>query len=309
MEMDGEVVGALYSQRIDNMDRLLQCKLSEVGSLHDDGGKVVQMLGLNVLPERQHLGLGDQLLDLILLRSGLQGGVGQVAGITRCKDFRGRTLEELHDYIQKRTDAGQLADPILQFHYSHGAKILGAVPDYRPEDTDNLGAGVLLSYDLGATSAASVSPQTATDCQVAKAVTDTKSQLESCLRNLLGPSRQAAFSWKHPLREMGLDSLNLLEFRTLLQQTFGRPFSSTFFFSHPTLSEVGRYLDETTSDSSPVETNPPTGGVSLESKSGPALRIEEQTQIAGSHGLIAVIGMAGKFPGCAGLDQFWDMLK
>ena len=71
-----------------------------------------------------------------------------------------------------------------------------------------------------------------------------RSQLENCLRNLLGPSRQAAFSWKRPLREMGLDSLNLLEFRVLLEQTFGRPFSTTFFFSHPTLLDIKRYLEE-----------------------------------------------------------------
>ena len=55
---------------------------------------VVQLLGLNVLPEKQHLGLGDQLLDLMLMRSELQGGVRQVAGITRCKNFRGQSLAE-----------------------------------------------------------------------------------------------------------------------------------------------------------------------------------------------------------------------
>jgi acyl transferase domain-containing protein/acyl carrier protein/2-polyprenyl-3-methyl-5-hydroxy-6-metoxy-1,4-benzoquinol methylase len=314
IEMDGEVVGVVYSQRVADVDRLRECKYQELASLQDDHGSVVQLVTVNVLPAVQHLGLGSQLLELMLMRSALLGGVCQVAGITRCKDFRGQTLRELGEYVEQRNDSGQPVDPILQFHHSHGAKFLGTVAHYRPEDADNLGAGVLLCYDLDVPG---------TSLQPAKCLpsgldpttySDTKSRLEACLRRLLGLSRQAAFSWKRPLREMGLDSLNLLEFRTLLQQTFGLPFSPTFFFSHPTLLDIRRYLNETVGDSGHAASAPPAARVTLEDNVTPLVGSETHMREAPAHikgrqELIAVIGMAGQFPGSAGLEGFWDLLR
>ncbi len=312
LEIDGQIVGVVYSQRIADVEHLRDCKLQKVIGLADENGSVVQLLGLNVLPKMQHLGLGDQLLDLMLMRSALQGGVRQVAGITRCKNFHGHSLEEFAGYIEKRDASGGPVDPILQFHHRHGAKFLGMVADYRPEDADNLGAGVLLCYDLGAPGTMPGAKSQIIGSR-ASAANDLKSQLEACLRTLLGPSRQAAFSWKRPFREMGLDSLNLLEFRTLLQQTFGRPFSPTYFFSHPTLLDVKRYLDESSKEGGHATSTQVTERVDLERRVAlatepPARASETPTYVAGHQGSIAVIGMASRFPGCANLEEYWQLL-
>ena len=72
---------------------------------------------------------------------------------------------------------------------------------------------------------------------------DTESRLETCTRALLGPARQAAFAWQRPMRDMGLDSLDLLQFRSLLEQAFNVALSPTFFFAHPTLRDVANYLE------------------------------------------------------------------
>jgi acyl transferase domain-containing protein/acyl carrier protein len=312
LELDGNIVGVVYSQRVAGVERLRGCKFQNVVGLGDENGSVVQLLGLNVLPEVQHLGLGDQLLDLMLMRSALQGGVRQVAGVTRCKNFPGQSLEELADYLEQRDASGRPVDLILRFHHSHGAKFLGMVPNYRPEDAENLGAGVLLCYDLGAPGA-TLSANSQVIGSGASAGSDLKSQLEACLRTLLGPSRQVAFSWKRPLREMGLDSLNLLEFRTLLQQTFGQPFSPTFFFSHPTLLDIKRYLDESPKERGCDTSTQATERVNLERRvtlaPEPLTRVSETpTDVSGHQGSVAVIGMAGRFPGCSDLEEYWQLL-
>jgi hypothetical protein len=132
LELRGEVVSVIYTQRIASVDGLRTSCLQKIPALHDGNGSVVQLLGLNVLPEVRHLGLGDRLLDLMLMRSSLQGGVREVAGITRCKNFHGSTLQELSNYVRERDASGQPLDPILQFHFGHGAELLEVVANFRP---------------------------------------------------------------------------------------------------------------------------------------------------------------------------------
>jgi acyl transferase domain-containing protein/SAM-dependent methyltransferase/acyl carrier protein len=310
LELHEEVVGVIYSQRIADLDRLRCCKFQEIPELHDESGSIVQLLGLNVLPEMRHLGLGDRLLDLMLMRSSLQGGVRQVAGITRCKDFRGRTLEELAAYVRQRDAAGHPIDPILQFHHGHGAELLELVAGFRPEDSDNLGAGVLLRYDL-ATPGMAAPFTTDLAGHTPAAAADTGTRLESCLRGLLGRKRGAAFSWTRPLREMGLDSLDLLALRSLLQQTFEKPLSPTFFFSHPTLQDIQRFFDQTPARTAAVnsvatehvrfDVDEPGMEMTISTPDASAPAADARTPIA-------VVGMAGRFPGGANLDDYWSLL-
>jgi acyl transferase domain-containing protein/SAM-dependent methyltransferase/NAD(P)-dependent dehydrogenase (short-subunit alcohol dehydrogenase family)/acyl carrier protein len=307
LELHGEVVGVIYSQRIADLERLRRCRMQELSRLHDDRGSIVQLLGLNVLPEVRHLGLGDRLLDLMLMRSSLQGGVRQVAGVTRCKDFRGRTLEELAAYVRQRDAAGHPIDPILQFHHSHGAELLELVADFRPEDSDNLGAGVLLRYDLKTPGIAA--PITADSGQHAPtAAADTATRLESCLRGLLGPKKGAAFSWTRPLREMGLDSLDLLALRTLLQQSFEQPLSPTFFFSHPTLQDIRRFFDRAPDDSERIRFDAPEPATTAPNAPPTPERSAVALPATPSRTAIALVGMAGRFPGGSNLDDYWTLL-
>ncbi|MCK8516803.1 SDR family NAD(P)-dependent oxidoreductase [Methylonatrum kenyense] len=313
VELDGEVVGAVYSQRVRDLDALRDCRFTELPRLHEPQGSVVQLLAINVLPEKQHLGLGDQLLNLMLMRSALQGGVHTVAGITRCKAFDGTDLDALAEYIEARDSVGRAVDPILQFHQSHGARFLGLVPDYRPEDTDNLGAGVLLCYALhGARDDFVASGMRAAGPAEAM---DTPARLEACFRSVLGPGRRQAFSWDRPLREMGLDSLDLLSFRNLLEQDFGGSFPPTFYFSHPTLSDIRRYLDERGDGTGAARSAmPPTGAGLLQ---GPVKQVGQRRtddrEAAESAGIgphaIVVIGMAGRFPGAIDLNAYWRLLE
>lgn len=302
IEVRGEVLGVIYSQRIADIDRLRACRFEDLASLHDDHGSVVQLLGLNVFPESRHLGLGDRLLDLMLMRSSLQGGVKQVAGITRCKDFRGKTLDELASYVQARDTNGHPIDPILQFHNGHGAEFLDVVIGFRPEDTDNLGAGVLLRYDLVTPGLAHERAGPTLTVPNASGSADTGTRLEACLRTLLGRRRQSAFSWTLPLRDIGLDSLDLLGLRTQLQQMFEQPLSPTFFFSYPTLRDIQSFFDKTPVQDPQVDVDEPV----LETEEVP--QQQASAPLPQNRAAIAVVGMAGRFPGGTDLEGFWNVL-
>jgi microcystin synthetase protein McyG len=302
IEVRGEVLGVIYSQRIADLERLRACRFEDLASLHDDHGSVVQLLGLNVFPESRHLGLGDRLLDLMLMRSSLQGGVKQVAGITRCKDFRGKTLDELASHVRARDTNGHPIDPILQFHNGHGAEFLDVVIGFRPEDTDNLGAGVLLRYDLVTPGLAPELAGPTLTVPSASGSADIGTRLEACLRTLLGRRRQSAFSWTLPLRDIGLDSLDLLGLRTQLQQMFEQPLSPTFFFSYPTLRDIRSFFDKTPVQDPQVDVDEPV----LETEEVP--QQQASAPRPQNRAAIAVVGMAGRFPGGTDLEGFWNVL-
>ena len=64
------------------------------------------------------------------------------------------------------------------------------------------------------------------------------------LKSLLGVERMESLSGDTPLMESGMDSLELLEFRAVLERKFGIKLKSTFFFSYKTLIAVAEYLSE-----------------------------------------------------------------
>lgn len=309
LEFDGEVVAAIYSQRIHDFEQLCGCRYADLSKLHDETGSTVQLLAISVSPEQQHLGLGDDLLDLMLMRSALQPGVRQATAITRCRDFRGATLAELDAYVRQTDDAGRLVDPILLFHQSHGAKFDGVLRDCRPEDEDNLGTGVLIHYELESLFLGD-SDQDARSTRNGEAWRDVGGSLESAMLGVLGPGRRDAFGWTRPLRDMALDSLDLLGFRTLLQRMFGRSIPPTLFFSCPTLADIRRHIEASADDSAAGANKRMTDPVSLADISvlEPAADTAAAVARNSDQGPIAVVGMAGRFPGCADLEGYWDLL-
>lgn len=148
LEMDGQIVGVIYSQRISSAGVLKNATYAEVQSLHIRQGKVIQLLGINILPELQDKGLGDQIREFMLQLCALKGGIERVVGVTRCKNYVLHTHIPIEEYISQHNELGQLLDPILRFHQQGGATIKGIIPNYRPEDVDNLGNGILIEYDI-----------------------------------------------------------------------------------------------------------------------------------------------------------------
>lgn len=244
LEVDGNIVGALYAQRTDAIEPLKECQHDALTQLYQARGCYVQLLGLYIVPASHGQGYSDALIEWMLTYVRALDGVRGVLGITRCADFVShREAFSLEQYVHTRNDRGQPLDPMLYFHVSHGARLHGTVPGYRPEDKDNHGAGVLIEYCLQSMAKSGIARARPTP-QIAQLVGDTVLQV-------LGEERAAAYDDQVPLMSMGLTSLELLELRRLLIDCIGQPLDATFFFRCGTPQVVIREL---TSHMSPSAT-------------------------------------------------------
>src|SRR5262249_4418229 len=145
LEKEGKTLGVIYSQRIASTDALMTCAAADVHKLHQDSGAIIQLLAVNIDPQAQDLGYGDQLLEFMLQQCGLIPGVKQVVGVTLCKNYDAESSQSFEEYIRLQ-GGGQ--DPVLAFHEAQGAEIEKATRGYPRRDRPNRGNGVLVSYDI-----------------------------------------------------------------------------------------------------------------------------------------------------------------
>jgi acyl transferase domain-containing protein/acyl carrier protein/SAM-dependent methyltransferase len=283
LEIEGRLVAALSSQRVASVQALETARFDTLAAMHSPDGPVLQLLGLNVSPEWGSQSLGAQLADVVFDWCRLRGDIEAVAGLTRCKDFP-TSGEASYSAWVHRSDNGLPADPILKFHAGRGARIRAIVPGYRPEDTDNLGHGVLIEYSL--------QQERPTNEAVQQRPADALAAVEAGVRRFLRHSA-GAYSPDAPLREMGFDSLDLMELRVTLGREFAVELDASFFFEYSTPRAIARHLSATPHPEPASESALPT----------PA------THIPTSDDPIAIIGMACRFPG--GVDSpesFWNLL-
>lgn len=249
--LEGQVVSVIYTQRIETVETLKSSTFRTLSSLQVREGPVLQLLSLNTHPDMQGLGLGDQLRKFTLQWAVLKGDVKWVAGVTRCKSYVNHSHLSMREYVEKRNERAEVFDPILRFHVGGGASIVSLVPNYRPEDSDNQGFGILIRYELHET----LETQQANETQVEfprKSLDSAKSWdfsdlVEQSIETVLGKKRMEGFSSKRPLKEIGCDSLELLEIRSLLVRSLMEnglmvKMDSKFFFDYSTPAAIADYL-------------------------------------------------------------------
>ncbi|MCP4457815.1 MAG: polyketide synthase, partial [Cytophagales bacterium] len=332
LEMGGEVLGVIYSQRIESTEKLQGETFLNVQRLHNEQGEVVQFLALNVHPKVQNLHLGDQLLEFMLQRCSVMNGVTSVVGVTLCTDYDSEGALSFHEYIHYRDGQGKIFDTMLSFHESHGATIERALKGYRPEDTANEGFGPLISYDILAQrnlhclqkyrGEREEEKKTATSSIL---ITENISQrsitsfLEDKIKALLGESN-SGFEIDRPLMEMGLDSADLLELQNQIIKKFETSLEPSFFFQYTTVGKVVEYLVSTLSISNEAGENV---SVLKESKFYEDKGLVDTTNTPGSVHLlrspqsdgieetdVAIVGISCKLPG--GIEttgELWELLK
>jgi acyl transferase domain-containing protein len=323
LRVSDRIVGAIYSQRIAQEDRLKNVSYEEVLSLHDPAGKIIQLLGMNVLPEMQQQGLGDQFLEFVLHDLSVRNDVGRVVGITRCKQYPRSGAIPFEEYVKLRNATGQLVDPVLHFHEHHGAIIKAPVFNYRPADLDNLGWGVLIEYNLHSLGEDSDDrPNPSEPLSNGSVPISSISEIvrESvCL--VLGPKRRATYSPHAALMDMGLDSLELLELRSLLSTRLREPLVSTFFFEYGSPEAIVEFFQNRRIPRLEPVGSPAVSGNPLlaipESESKGHGGLTEMTVLA-SGGTsqsekdgksIAIIGIGCRFPGARHPEEFWKLLR
>ncbi|WP_376945430.1 GNAT family N-acetyltransferase [Azorhizophilus paspali] len=301
LELDGEVVGVIYSQRIMEIDDLFGVNFATVDQLYHTEGGIVQIQSLNILPAHQYSGYGDQLLEFMLQYCTLLNGVDTVVGVTRCKDYPKYRQIPLSDYIHSRNERGILLDPVLRFHELHGARTERLVAGYRPADHDNSGYGVLVHYDLASRQRQELQPIAAPMALPAVSVDDAVRQ---GINRCLSQSEDSRLSPCHSLMELGLDSADLLALGEQLGATFGLALEQTFFFRYNSIDKIVAVLKErlegrasSLDDSRPPNHKP----AKTSSKKPPSTSIE-------SHDDFVIIGISGCFPG-GELEDFWAAVR
>jgi acyl transferase domain-containing protein/enoyl-CoA hydratase/carnithine racemase/acyl carrier protein/GNAT superfamily N-acetyltransferase len=300
LERAGRVLGVIYSQRIAEVEALDQASATNVHRLHDDAGSNIQLLAINVDPDAQNFGYGDQLLEFMLQRCGLVSGVDRVVAVTLCKDFNAGGAQSIDRYIQLQ---GNEQDAVLAFHQTHGATVVKAVPGYRPQDRANGGHGVLVTYDIRHREPRSKQGDVVITNRV---VTMLPRQLEQFIHEsvteLLGVDARE-FQVDRPLMEMGLDSADLLKLQLKVEERLGCRLQAGFFFEFNSTRKVTDRLLTLVKFDSPGERKPPESDDNSDGRgSSPKKAKSLDTDIA-------IIGMSCKLPG--GIEtpeQLWQTL-
>ncbi|WP_110934011.1 non-ribosomal peptide synthetase/type I polyketide synthase [Paenibacillus bouchesdurhonensis] len=107
--------------------------------------------------------------------------------------------------------------------------------------------------------------------------------------------------------EIGGNSINLIQLQSMLQRLLQREIAIVTLFHYPTIHELAEHLTE------PVESLAFDAGEmesqGLNSEQAAVEGINGQTASAGAiRQDIAIIGMAGRFPGARDIDAFWNNL-
>lgn len=330
LEIEGKMVGVIYSQRISSHEVLENATYQQLTSRNNPQGSIVQLLGLNVLPELQNRGLGNELRDFMLQYCTLKGGIDRLVGVTRCQNYVQHSHLQMSEYLKLQNERGQILDPIVRFHVEGGAAIKSIIPNYRPGDVDNLGMGILIEYNLSDRhtvpfTSANQSSLLQKERKFDSAET-VASLVEKSILSCMNKQRRSTFNPKRSLMEMGLDSLDLLELSTQLSLVFQLELPPTFFFQYGTSEAIVRYLesqDVRELKESKLNTNySKTQNLSknhfqqktLLSEKPPETEFREITEkpelVAESQESIAIIGMGCKFPGGVNnTEEYWSLLR
>ncbi len=116
-------------------------------------------------------------------------------------------------------------------------------------------------------------------------------------RELLGLER---IGFQDNFFELGGHSLLLVKAQARLQERLGREIPIVELFSHPTVAALGRYL---AASASPAGGGP---GPAPAPRAAPGPGPGTGPPAAGAE--IAIVGLAGRFPGAAGVAELWDNL-
>lgn len=151
--IDGRVCGAVYAQRIATAffeaSRKTYDALTDQGRFtrtHVDDGEIYHMHGVSVSPEARGGGIGRLLVDRQIETGWAMPGVRRSLGVTRPVGYHRHADLPIEQYVHRRDEAGHWIDPVLDFHFQAGARLVAIYADYRPEDGQTLGYGVLIEY-------------------------------------------------------------------------------------------------------------------------------------------------------------------
>lgn len=101
-----------------------------------------------------------------------------------------------------------------------------------------------------------------------------------------------------PFFQLGLSSLDLVDFAKDIEKEFGLEFNPILFFDYSTISSLAKYLTQQVASGSEKEID-----VDLDQKR------EELNSFCSQPLSLGVVGLACRFPGASNYDEFWEHIR
>ncbi|EDP94607.1 polyketide synthase of type I [Kordia algicida OT-1] len=300
LEKNGEVVGVIYSQAINDKAQLEKATMDNVHKLHNANGNVMQLLAVNIHPSVQLFNYGDQLLEFMLQRCSLINKVTEIVAVSICKNYDKNGEYSFEEYLNLQ---GEKQDPIMAFHHNHGANIVKGLANYRERDTANEGFGVLVHYTnlderINTNKAFVASPETIsknTSSEFTKKETTQKFITET-IANLLNINTETVDE-EQPLMEMGLNSVDLQMLQRQIEKKINQQLEAGFFFEYNTVLKVAEKIQ---ADFTINNTEKPTETTNT-------AKANVKNNVSDTD--IAIIGISCKLPGnITSVDALWEAL-
>jgi GNAT superfamily N-acetyltransferase len=151
--LDDCIVGTASAQRI-SPEQLLAGSLTyenvtDHGSFrktHISDGAIYQLVGVGVAPVGQGMGCGRALIDRQIEFARSLGDITRILGFTRPVRFHRFPQLSISEYLERRSESGSVADPVLSFHLDSGAWLVSHHSNFRPDDQESRGYGILIEY-------------------------------------------------------------------------------------------------------------------------------------------------------------------
>jgi polyketide synthase PksN len=155
VEYDGTPAVVAAAQRINekflNAGPITHARLTDVGSFrrsHDPQGEIYQLVAVGASAAVNGLGLGRKLVDRQIEFARSLPGIKRIIGLTRPARFYRHPELSIEDYVNLRSKTGRRYDPVLEFHLGGGAQFVSTHADFRPDDTEARGYGVMIEYPV-----------------------------------------------------------------------------------------------------------------------------------------------------------------
>lgn len=158
---------------------------------------------------------------------------------------------------------------------------------------------------------------------------DIQAQTLAHLKNLIGTALKLSpdlIDITEPFQEYGLDSILIVQLTDNLRKIMGE-ISSSLFFEYPTIATLTDHFLQTRPEelrqlftpTQPTQSSPPSRYQTAQPESQEPTRLFQgqsttsatpsQADISTSHEPIAIVGLAGRYPGAPDLDSFWENLS
>lgn len=115
---------------------------------HDPNGEIYELVAVGASALVNGLGLGRKLIDSQIAQARSMPGIKRIIGITRPARYHRHPELPIAEYVELRNKTGRRYDPVLEFHLGSGARLISWHEDFRPDDVEARGYGVLIEYPL-----------------------------------------------------------------------------------------------------------------------------------------------------------------